>query len=185
MTISKKLLFVATLGLIMQFNASAYDVVGLKKEVEIITDFANRYNYNMMHNNRILNIGYWLKNKIDSTGVTSNYDIIKIANAINTENTDSVIDKLFALIEKENQKYQEDKHLFFAGIAAICLALGVIVLHDVLIDMIDNRILTSGNLINQIGQPNTNNFKPKSVFSTFWDRITEGDKITPTTKWLS
>jgi hypothetical protein len=101
MSISKKLFFVTALGLNLctPFNASAYDVVGLKDEVQLISEFANEYDF-VKFNGQTISLKKWLTNLIDSTWMTSNYKIIEVANLIKQDNDE----KLLELIEKDIRK---------------------------------------------------------------------------------
>jgi hypothetical protein len=97
MTISKKLSLIVTLGLSLNtFNASAYDVVRLKEEIQLITTFANKHN-EVKYNGQNINLGLWLKSKIKCTWITTDYKIIEIANIIKKRDTN----KLLAMMEKE------------------------------------------------------------------------------------
>ncbi|HEX4068600.1 MAG TPA: hypothetical protein VHX42_00740 [Candidatus Babeliales bacterium] len=100
MSISKKLSLIATLGLnLATFNASAYDVVGLKKEVQLISEFAQNSANDMYveYNNEKRSLEYWLQSKIYHTYTTSDYKIIEIANIIKQSN----IDQLVRMMENE------------------------------------------------------------------------------------
>jgi hypothetical protein len=102
MTISKKLFLIATIGLgLGSFNASAYDVVGLKDEVQLISAFANKYD-TVEYNGQTIYLGYWLNNKINSTWMTSNSKIIEIASLIKQNNDE----ELLKLIEQEKRTNQ-------------------------------------------------------------------------------
>ena len=140
MTISKQLFFITALIVGIPFNTFTYDVVGLKEEVQLISNFANHADFYIENNNRNINIGKWLKNKIDRTYKTSNHEIVKIANIIKTHTQHD------ELLKMEAQEYARSKtieDLIVAGFAVAYVVLFVAALEQKLSLMINSRILSS------------------------------------------
>lgn len=100
MTISRKLFLITTIGLSLgAFNVSAYDVVGLKEEVQLISAFADQHDA-VEYNGQTIHLKDWLNKTIDSTWMTSNSKIIKIASLIKQNNGE----ELLMMIEKDIRK---------------------------------------------------------------------------------
>ncbi len=134
MTIARKLFQIATIGLSLgSFNASAYDVVGLKDEVLLISAFAkNHYNDTVEYNNWPLSLGRWLEKKIYHTYTTNNYTIIELANIIKQDN----IDQLLYMMKQEldSLKFREDI------VKAVLLGVVSIVILDMILQTLDLHI---------------------------------------------
>lgn len=141
MTISRKLLIAGALLVGMQPITQAYDVVGLKEEVKMISYFIERNNVDIEHEGRHINLGTWLQYKINCTYRTSNYDIIEIANIINTPY--NTIPTLLTMEKKEYQNNQAISDLFLVGLVATYAALFLIILQKRLDLAIDRRVFSS------------------------------------------
>jgi hypothetical protein len=104
MTISKKLFLIATIGLgLGSFNASAYDVVGLKDEIQLISAFANQHD-TVEYDGQTIYLKYWLNNVINSTWMTSNSKIIKIASLIKQHDA---VENLLIMREQDQKRRDE------------------------------------------------------------------------------
>jgi hypothetical protein len=97
MTISRKLLLIATLGIATQSCVQAYDVIWLKKEVKTIINFIPRVRtYQIGWGGHIVPYGIarWLENKLYHIHMTSNNEIITIVNAINKDDVFTLRDMM-------------------------------------------------------------------------------------------
>lgn len=153
MTISKKLLFIiAALSINAQFNLSAYDMVGLKEEVALISEFANAEWRSIELNDRKVYLSNWLNGKIYRTYRTSNYDIITIANIIKTYNdaltstiAENSINKLYEMEATDYRNAQFINKLMITGIVSMyCVALGYAIAKD--IDLAIDHKVTSAKI---------------------------------------
>lgn len=91
MTISKKLFIIGALVIGLQPIAHAYNVVGLKEEISLISDFAKKNSNYVEYEGYHISIGNWLNKKINSTYMTSDLTIITIANIIKQDNATTTL----------------------------------------------------------------------------------------------
>jgi hypothetical protein len=140
MTISKQLFLITALIMGIPFNTFTYDVVGLKQEVQLILDFANHADFYIENNDRNINLGQWLKNKIDRTYKTSNHEIIKIANIIKTHTHHEELLKMEA---EEYATNQTIHNVIIAGFVAAYITLTIVGFQQELNRMINRRIFSS------------------------------------------
>ena len=115
MTIARKLLIAGALLVGMQPITQAYDVVGLKEEVKMISYFIERNNVDIEHEGRHINLGTWLQYKINCTYRTSNYDIIEIAKENYQKSHSRKLDlEVFRIyVEQNNSKTTKEYAAYF------------------------------------------------------------------------
>jgi hypothetical protein len=128
MTISQKLFLVATLGLNCTPFVSAYDVVGLKDEVQLISAFANQYDTVECDH-----LGSWLNNKINSTWMTSNSKILEFANIIKQNCTRHSCEELLKIKETEVKKQRDLTNFVRAGVVTLYAGLIICAVTDMFI----------------------------------------------------
>jgi hypothetical protein len=132
MTISRKLSLIAALGLNLgAFNASAYDVVGLKDEIQLISAFAKQHN-EVELDGKTIYLGDWLNKKIENTGVTSNYNIIEIASLIKQKDHE-------ALLSIAAREMRNNKEMMEIAMAVLTAAAGLFFI-DSTLNLLDLRI---------------------------------------------
>jgi hypothetical protein len=146
MTISRKLLLIATLGMATQNCVQAYDVVGLKDEVKIIENhikYGSSYGYVSATDWK--NIQTWLKHTIYSTYLTTSKEIITIANAIKNDDKQ-------ALVNMHNEYYHFISSLT-TGVGCLYAGLFCAYIIDSYLRQRENKL--ASNIIDYINNRNT------------------------------
>jgi hypothetical protein len=172
MTISKKLLMIATLGIATQNCVQAYDVVGLKDEVKRIENYIQLlqapypYGYcTISHEHRIL--APWLKNKLYHTFITNSNEIITIANAITKNDTETLYQ-----IRRTDQQFNEN--VYKLGNVALCALYAGMILTAIrsdfnhMLDLRENALYVK--ILSDIEQQDKISQQAKST-KTFCDNI--------------
>lgn len=143
MTISKKLLLTATIGLSMQFGAFArFDALQVKDEVTTILNFIPTLR--QQENDNAVTTIKWLETQLDNTDwetALDNFHIIALANVITKDITiDAKIDEIQTIIANKNaenarqaqerleMQYRHRKETIFSigGMTALLIAMGYV-----------------------------------------------------------
>jgi hypothetical protein len=162
MTISKKLFIIGALVIGLQPIAHAYNVVGLKEEISLISDFAEKNSDYVEYEGYHINIGNWLNEKINSTYMTSDLTIITIANIIKQDNATATL-----LAKIKCERAEADCLAMMASGLLVGIYVYGILKHLIRLEIMHSE-RESAKLIDKLRQQINTMNKPKTTATNKW-----------------